>query len=281
MQFRGGFGIGLRAEYTDALLRTERAVDWVEVVAENWLDLGGARLRDLEACAERWPLVPHGVTMSIGGPAPLDPRLFAGMSALCRKIDAPFWSDHVCYATLKGSYFNDLLPLPFSEEALDHVVGRIGQAGRMSDVPLVFENPTFYAEMPGGTMSEAAFLAAVIRRSGAGLLLDVNNVYVNSQNHGYDPEAFIESLPLAEVRQIHLAGHSPDGEGTIIDTHVGPIPEPVWALYRHALRAAGRPIPILIEWDTRIPPLDIVLDELDRARVEARAVLGSAVGEAA
>jgi uncharacterized protein (UPF0276 family) len=281
MRFEGGFGIGLRAEYTSALLTTERAIDWLEILAENWLDVGGACLRDLEACAERWPIVPHGVTMSIGGVSPLDRRLFEGMNALCRAVAAPFWSDHVCYATVQGTYFNDLLPLPFSEEALDHVVARIGEASRMADVPLVFENPTFYVAMPGATMTEDAFLSAVIRRSGAGLLLDVNNVYVNATNHGYDPATFLERLPLEAVRQIHLAGHTPDSDGTIIDTHVGPIPEEVWELYRHTLRAAGRAIPTLIEWDAQIPALDVVVDELDRARAEAGAALGSLVGRAA
>jgi uncharacterized protein (UPF0276 family) len=211
--------------------------------------------------------------MSIGGVDPLSEALFRDVSTLCHQLDAPFWSDHVCFSGGRDAHYADLLALPCSDEALEHVLRRIATAQSMTDVPLVFENPTYYARMPGATMSEAQFLAEVAKSS-AGLLLDVNNVYVNSQNHGFDPEAFLRSLPLDHVRQIHLAGHTrwPD---VIVDTHVGPIPEEVWSLYRYVTKLAGRVIPTLIEWDTNVPALDALIDELDRARVEAHESLAS------
>jgi uncharacterized protein (UPF0276 family) len=167
---------------------------------------------------------------------------------------------------------HDLLPLPFSDEALEHVLRRLRTAVTMTDVPIVLENPTYYSRMPGATMSEVAFLNTLVRESGCGLLLDVNNVYVNSQNHGFDPEAFIRELSLDSVQQIHLAGHTRSHD-IIIDTHVGPIPEAVWSLYRYTIQKAGRVIPTLIEWDDQIPSLDTVVDELDRARSEAARAL--------
>lgn len=267
-----GFGIGLRGEFILELLETRRQIDWLEIVPENWLNLGGLRRRQLDQCAERWSLVPHSVTMSIGGPDPLDRALFDGVSELCAKFAAPFWSDHICHAVSRGTYFNDLFPLPCSDEALDYLLRRIDEAQGMASVPLVFENPTYYAAMPGATMSETTFFRRIANESGAGMLLDVNNVYVNSQNHGFDPERFIEELPLEAVKQIHLAGHTPCC-GVVIDTHEGPIADPVWALYRHTLRVAGRLIPTLIEWDAGIPKLDAIVDELDRARNEAAIAL--------
>jgi uncharacterized protein (UPF0276 family) len=268
-----GFGLGLRAEHLGHIADTERTIDWLEIIAENWIETGGTPRRHLERCAERWTIVPHGISMSIGGSDPLSEALFRDVSTLCRQLDAPFWSDHICFSSGKGAHYSDLLPLPSSDEALEHLVRRIAIAQSMTDVPLVFENPTYYARMPGETMSEAQFLAEVAKSSG-GLLLDVNNVYVNSQNHGFEPEAFVRALPLNHVRQIHLAGHTrwPD---VIVDTHVGPIPEEVWSLYRYVTKLAGRVIPTLIEWDTNVPALDELIDELDRARAEAQTSLAS------
>jgi uncharacterized protein (UPF0276 family) len=206
--------------------------------------------------------------MSIGGPDPLDLDYFAAVNALCRRLDPPFWSDHICYARIEGAYTNDLLPLPFSPEASRHVVRRIARAQDLAEVPLVFENPTFYAHMPGSTMDEPDFLNTILEGAGCGMLLDVNNVYVNSRNHGFDAREFIDRMPFDRVRQIHLAGHTRKRD-VLIDTHRGPIIDEVWSLYRYTLRRAGRLIPTLIEWDTDIPRLDEVLDEVDRAREHA------------
>jgi uncharacterized protein (UPF0276 family) len=270
-----GIGIGVRMEFARQLVDTGREVDWVEIVPENWLGMGGWRVPTLARIAERWTVVPHSISMSIGGLEPLDDMgLFTQMRELCRRVRAPFWSDHISFARIGGLYTHDLLPLPFNAEAVEHTVARITHAQRMSDVPLVFENPTFYSHMPGATMDEATFLITILEQTGCDMLLDVNNVYVNSQNHGFEPRAFIDRMPLDRVVQLHVAGHTrrPDA---IIDTHVGPVPDGVWELYRYTLRRAGRVIPTLLEWDLELPALDQVLDEVDLVREHAVAALAT------
>ena len=269
-----GIGLGLRRSFARALLATERRVDWLEITPENWMGFGGERAAVLRACAERWPLVSHSVSLSLGGPDPLDPGLLEGTEALRRQLDIAWWSDHLCYSSANGVQFQDLLPLPAHEEAIEHTARRIRQAQARVDAPLLVENISYYAQMPGSVLDDAAFTRAVVERADCGLLLDVNNVYVNSVNHGFDPRACIDAMPLERVRQLHIAGHSRQ-DGVIIDTHIGPIIDEVWALYRYTLRRAGRLIPTLVEWDQDIPPLDEVLDELDRARAEAHRALGA------
>jgi uncharacterized protein (UPF0276 family) len=217
-------------------------------------------------------VIPHGLSLSIGGPDPLDDAWIAEIAAFCRRVGAPFWSDHLCYTTAGGVNHTDLLPLPFTEETVDHVVARIAEVRKRTDVPLALENLTYYARMPG-TMEEVSFLRAVVERADCGLVLDVNNVYVNAKNHGGDPYATIDRMPLDRVWQLHLAGHTRTDE-LIIDTHIGPVCDEVWALYRHTLARAGRMIPTLIEWDLEIPSIDQVLDEVDRARAHAATALG-------
>jgi uncharacterized protein len=269
----GGIGVGLRRPFAADLLRSTRRVDFLEITPENWVAYGGARRRLLDECLERWPAVPHSVSLSIGGPDPLDGAFLRAVRQLAQRSEAPFFSDHVCYSTALGRQLHDLLPLPFTEEAVAHVAARAQEAQERVGLPLVLENATFYAHMPGGTMDEADFLRAILEHAGCGLLLDVNNVYVNAKNHGFDPRAFIDRLPLDRVRQLHMAGHTVKGD-VIIDTHIGPVIEDVWSLFRYTLARAGRLIPTLVEWDQEIPALDVVLDEVDRARAEARAALG-------
>lgn len=268
-----GIGVGLRRPYARELLETQRRVDWVEVTPENWVFSGGWRRRTLEACAERWPMVSHSVSLDVGGDGPLDDAFLAAVARLNERLDAPFWSDHLCYSAVGGAPLHDLLPLPFTDEAVEHVAARAAECRRRAGLPLVLENATFYAHMPGAEMDEAEFLARTLEASGCGLLLDVNNVYVNSLNHGFDPAAFLARLPLERVRQLHVAGHTVE-EGVVIDTHIGPVIDPVWRLYEETLRRAGRLIPTLVEWDQEIPPLDVVLDEVDRARACAVRALG-------
>ncbi|MSP62461.1 MAG: DUF692 domain-containing protein [Myxococcales bacterium] len=267
-----GIGLGVRRPFLQGLLATSRRVDWLEITPENWMFYGGAARRSIDACAERWPIVPHSVSLSIGGLDPLDETFLAAQAALVRRLGAPFWSDHLCYSTVDGKPTHDLLPLPFTEEAAENAAERVRACERRVEAPLLLENATYYAHMPGCTMDEAAFLRAVLERADCGMLLDVNNVYVNSLNHGFDPRAFIDRLPIDRVRQIHVAGHTRVGD-TVIDTHIGPVIDEVWALYRHTLARAGHLIPTLIEWDEDIPPLDELLDELDRARAHAEAAL--------
>lgn len=261
-------GIGLRRQHFDSIVETSRRIDWLEITPENFIDYGGFPAALLGRCAERWPVVSHGVSLSIGGPDPIDQAFLDRLNRLLSRLEAAWWSEHLCFASAKGFALHDLLPLPFNEEAVAHTVGRVKEAQARVERPLLLENITYYAEMPGASMSEADFIRRVLDQSGAGLLLDVSNVYVNAHNHGRDPLAALRALPLDRVAEIHLAGHSrapPPFDGILYDTHGAPVADPVWDLYREALRLCG-PVPTLIERDKRIPELDVVLDEADRAR---------------
>lgn len=265
-----GAGIGLRRSFYEALPATERTVDWLEIIPENFLSLGGRAHHTLEACAERWTLLSHGVGLNIGGPDPLDEDYVTRLSALVKRLDMPFFSDHLCYTRLGGVYLHDLLPLPFSEEAVEYVAPRVREVMARVGRPFLLENPSYYAQMPGGTLEEATFLRHVVEQADCGLLLDVNNIYVNAQNHGYDPRAFVDALPLERVVQIHVAGHTRYSD-VIIDTHIGPVPGDVWSIYRYVVERTG-PVSTLIEWDQDIPSLEAVLDEADRARAVLKEV---------
>lgn len=271
-----GIGLGLRRVFTRELLQSQRRVDWLEVTPENWVGLGGERERLFRACAERWPLVSHSVSLSLGGPDPLDGALLEAIEAMRQQVGLAWWSDHLCYSAVDGAQLHDLFPLPSTEEAVEHVAKRVREAQKRVDAPLLIENISYYAQMPGGTLDDATFVRAAVEQAGCGMLLDVNNVYVNSLNHGFDARAYIDAMPLERVRELHLAGHTPM-DGVVIDTHIGPIPDAVWELYRYTLKRAGRLIPTLIEWDQEIPALDVVLDEVDRAREHAKAALGEEV----
>lgn len=261
---RLGHGIGLRQPFYNAILETPRRVDWLEITPENWMRRGGTRARQLDAIAEQFVLVPHSVSLSVGGPDPLDSGFLEQVQRLCRRVHAPWWSDHLCYSSIGGVQFHELLPLPFTREAVDHVVKRVQRVKRAVDVPFLLENPTFYAMMPGAQMDEPTFLAEVVERADCGILLDVNNIYVNSVNHGFDPVAFLDRVPLDRVVQVHVAGHSVRS-GLLVDTHVGPVPPPVWNLYAELVKRVGW-VNTLVEWDAEIPPLDVVLDQADQAR---------------
>lgn len=259
-----GAGIGLRREFFDTLPSTGRRVDWLEIIPENFMVFGGRPDAVLGRCRERWRCVPHGVALDIGGPDALDGEYLENLRALVRRLDAPFFSDHLCYSRLGGRYLHDLLPLPFNEAVVDHVVPRIREAVDRVGRPFVLENPSYYARMPGQTLDEAAFIGHILEEADCGMLLDVNNVYVNARNHGYDPRAFIDALPLHRVVQIHLAGHEvrPD---VVIDTHGAAVCDEVWSLFEHTLTRTG-PVSTLIEWDQDIPSLEAVLDHADKAR---------------
>lgn len=276
-----GIGIGLRRDLAEELTQTSRRLDLIEVMPENWICFGGKRQRQMQACLDRFPAVTHSIALNIGGLDPLDNRLLDGIASFCERHDVPFWSDHVCYSTVLGTPTFDLLPLPFTRQIIAHTAPRIRQAQAHVGRPLLLENATFYAQMPpppgtppADVLDEATFLCELLEAGDCAMLLDVNNVYVNSRNHGFDPRAFIDRMPLSRVRQIHLAGHSDLGN-VIIDTHIGPIIDPVWDLYAYTLQRAGRLIPTIIEWDAEIPPLDQVIDEADRARAVAERVLAT------
>lgn len=260
-----GAGIGLRKSHFQELKTTDLPVGWLEIIPENFMNFGGYPEAMLDFCASRWPVISHGVNLSIGSTDPLNEEYVDRLKAVLARTRALWYSDHMCFSSVGGEYFHDLLPLPSSREAADHVVKRVKQLKSKIDLPFLLENPSYYVAMPGSEMSEAQFFNDVLERADCGMLLDVNNVYVNSRNHGFDPKAYIRELPLHRVAQIHMAGHLDRGD-VIIDTHEGPIIDPVWDLYRFTLEQLGRPVTTLIEWDTNVPPLADVVAEAERAR---------------
>ncbi|HMA48493.1 MAG TPA: DUF692 domain-containing protein [Magnetospirillaceae bacterium] len=259
-----GFGLGLRpVHFQDFLTRTV-PVDFVEVISENFMVEGGRPLHVLDQVRERHPVILHGVSMSIGNPAGLDRDYLARLRRLADRID-PLWvSDHLCWTGTGGFNSHDLLPLPYTEEALAVVCANVAQAQEALGRTLLIENPSTYVTFNASEMSEWDFLAELSRRSGCELLLDVNNIFVSASNHGFDARAYLDAVPFERVRQIHLAGHS-QGKTLLIDTHDHPVPDPVWALYDEACRRVG-PVATMIERDDDIPPLDELLSELDIAR---------------
>ena len=257
-----GVGIGLRKELFEPLLATTRRVDWLEIVSENYIGATGRAAVMLARFRQRWPIIPHGVGLSVGSETP--PGYLDGLVELVREVAPPYFSDHVCYSSIGARNYLDLLPLPRHAEAVDRVVRNARAAKAATGTPLILENITTYAEMPGSTMDEATFLTEIAEQAEVGLLLDVNNLYVNAINQKRAPLDLLDAFPLRHVRQLHLAGHTWDGD-LLLDTHAAPIAPEVWELYSEVLRRCG-PIPTLIEWDQHIPSLDAVLDEADRAR---------------
>ncbi|WAS95414.1 DUF692 domain-containing protein [Nannocystis punicea] len=265
-----GVGVLLLHEYAEALLEADPALDFIEVMPENWARFGGRRRRLFDACRERWPAVAHSISLSVGGPEPIDGEFLAMIAALSPTLG--WWSDHLCFGRIGGGYTHALLPLPHSEEAVAHVVRRVKEVQARLGRELVLENVATYARLPVDALAEPAFVRAVVEEADCGLLLDVGNVVVNAHNHGLDPEAYVDALPLTRVREIHVAGHRPRGP-LLLDDHTGPVPESVWALYRRTIRAAGRAIPTIVEWETEIPPVEALLAEVARARSESALAL--------
>lgn len=248
-----GLGVGLRSAHIAQVLDERPAVAWFEVISENYMESHGWRHHALCRIAEHYPIVLHGVSMSIGSTDPLDHDYLASLKRLAREVDARWVSDHLCWTGMAGQTTHDLLPLPLNEETLAHVVARVHEAQDVLGRPLILENPSSYARFADDTMSERTFIAELAQATGCGLLLDVNNVYVSSQNHGFDPRGYIDAIPPDHVVQIHLAGHRHHGH-CVIDTHDGPVSDPVWHLYRHAIRRIG-PVATLLEWDSDVPSL--------------------------
>ena len=259
-----GYGLGLRSAYYQQILEQSPDVDWFEVVSENFMVQGGKALYYLDAIAERYPLVMHGVSLSIGGPHALDPDYLKQLKQLADRVKPAWISDHLCWSRGNAHQLHDLLPLPYTAESLEYIAGRVAQVQDVLQRPLVLENVSSYVRAASDDFTEWEFLAALSRVSGCELLLDVNNVYVSSRNHGFDPWTFIESLPKDKVRQLHLAGHSDYGD-YVIDTHDHPVSDPVWALYQRTLEHFG-PVATLLERDDHFPPFEELLDELQKAR---------------
>jgi len=265
-----GFGLGLRKDHYRDFLDRDQPVDFLEIISENFMACGGLPLRTLAAVRERHPVAMHGVSLSLGSPGGPDRGYLAELRALARRID-PLWiSDHLCWTRLGGHATHDLLPLPYTDEALDLCVASIRQVQDELERPILIENPSSYVTFAQSTLSEWDFLAALAAETGCYLLLDVNNIYVSSVNHGFDPATYLAAIPADRVRQIHLAGHSAGPAGMLIDTHDTPVCAEVWALYAAAVARFG-PCATMIERDDAIPPLPDLLAELDRARLLAAA----------
>jgi uncharacterized protein len=259
-----GLGVGLRSEHYGYLLREEPEVDFFEAIAENFLDTGGRPLYVLDHLAERYPVVLHGVSLSIATTDPLDRAYLAKLKRLADRVRAVWVSDHLCWTGVAGRTVHDLLPVPLTEGALAHVIDRVRQVQDLLERPLILENPSSYVQYARDTMSEPEFLVRLCEQAHCGLLLDINNVYVSAFNHGFDALGYLQAIPPEHVAYHHVAGHT-HAITHIVDTHVGPVPDPVWELYQayHAI-SGGRST--VLEWDEDIPSFEEVRTELHRAR---------------
>ncbi|MEO7742900.1 MAG: DUF692 domain-containing protein [Usitatibacter sp.] len=268
-------GIGLRAPHYAALLARRPALGFLEVHAENFFATGGQPHAYLDRFRAHYEISVHGVGLSLGSVDPLDEAHLARLAELVGRIDPFLVSEHLCWSSFGGRHSNDLLPLPYTEEALDHVVARIGAVQDRLKRTLLVENISTYVQHSRAAMTEWEFLGEAARRSGCRVLLDVNNVWVNAVNHGFDPCRYIDAVDPAHVAQFHLAGFEATPAG-LIDTHGAPVSEEVWQLYEHTLARIG-PRPTLVEWDTDLPALDVLLDEAEHARTLASAAAHAAL----
>jgi uncharacterized protein len=259
-----GFGLGLRTPHYEAMLSEPHAIDWLEIITENYLVPGGKPLDYLERIRERFPVVMHGVSLSIGSTDLIDLEYIAQVRALAARIEPHWISDHLCWTGIEGRNLHDLMPLPYTEEALASVVARVGQVQDALGRQILLENVSSYLTFHASDMSEWEFLREVAQRADCAILLDINNIYVSSVNHGFDPLTYLQAIPADRVRQFHLAGHSDLG-GHLIDTHDHPIVGPVWDLYGAAVAQFGA-VPTMIERDDNIPQLSELVAELQTAR---------------
>jgi len=275
-------GVGLRGVH-HAEWDARPACGWLEAHAENYFADGGPLPALLESLHRDYPLSLHGVGLGLGSCEPLDQDHLARLAALVRRHQPEVVSEHLCWGSADGVHFNDLLPLPFTEESLTLLCARVDKLQSALGRSVLIEHLASYLNFPESTLAETQFLTELAQRTGCGLLLDLNNLHVNAINHGLDPQTFLRSLPAAAIGEIHLAGHTPvklDGETVLIDTHGSTVDEAVWALYRDALRLIG-PRPTLIEWDTDIPSLAVLLAEATRADDERVRTARDAAGNLA
>ena len=259
-----GYGLGLRPEHYQEVLDHPPAVDWFEILSENYMVPGGKPLYYLDRFAERYPLVMHGVSLSVGGSDPLDMAYLRDLKALADRVQPAWISDHLCWTGHAGHNLHDLMPIPYTMEAVRHVARRVCRVQDFLDRRILLENVSSYVGYRDPEMSEWEFLGAVAQESDCLILLDLNNIHVSAVNHGFSARDYLHGVPADRVRQFHLAGHTDYGD-FIIDTHDHPVAEPVWELYAEALERFG-PVSTLIERDDRLPPLAELLDELEQAR---------------
>jgi uncharacterized protein len=269
-----GFGLGLRVDHYESILADNPEVDWFEALTENYLVPGGKPLDYLMRIRERYPMVLHGVSLSIGSTQPLDRTYLAQVKALAARLEPEWVSDHLCWTGIAGRNMHDLLPLPYTEEALANVVERVRTVQDILGRRILLENVSSYVSYRESQVSEWQFLREIAERADCLILLDVNNIYVSSVNHEFDPLEYLHAIPVDRVQQIHLAGHENHGD-YLIDTHDHPVPDPVWELYGAAVRRFGS-VSTMIERDANIPPLEELCSELDAARQLAARTLARA-----
>ena len=268
-----GFGLGLRVDHYESILSEHPAVDWFEALTENYLVPGGKPLDYLTRIRARYPLALHGVSLSIGSTAPLDLEYLRQVKALAARIEPAWVSDHLCWTGVAGRNTHDLLPLPYTEEALDNIVARVRTVQDLLGRRILLENVSSYVAFRDSRLTEWEFLREVAERADCLLLLDVNNIYVSAVNHEFDARTYLEAIPAERVQQIHLAGHENHGS-YLVDTHDHPVPDPVWELYQAAIARCGA-VSTMIERDDHIPPLAELIAELDQARTLAARTLAA------
>jgi len=263
-----GVGIGLKREYLSALRANSGSINFLEIHAENFMD-GGPRLELLKDISKIWPISIHGVALSLGGKDPLNQDHLEGLKFLIDTIEPACFSEHLAWSSHKGVYFNDLLPIPYNKRSLYHLADRIDRVQQFLGRPMLIENPASYVRFMSDTLFEADFMAELVHLTSCGLLLDVNNLYVSAQNHGWQTKDWLSRIPLEAIGEIHLAGHEPteddNGNPFFLDTHGMEIGDPVWSLYDDLLSKIG-PCPTLIERDNNVPPLETLLQEVAQAR---------------
>jgi uncharacterized protein len=274
-----GFGVGLRRCHYTQILNEHPRIDWFEVISENFMVEGGRPLQVLEGVRSRYPIVMHGVSLSIGSVDPLNLEYLKQLAAIARRFEPAWVSDHLCWTSVGGRNVHDLLPLPYTEEAVHHVAGRIRQVQEILERTILIENVSSYLEFTSSRLSEFEFLSAVADEADCAILLDINNIFVNAFNHCFDPVRYIDLVPAERVVQFHLAGHSDHG-AFLLDTHDHPIRPEVWNLYEHALGRFGC-VPTLIEWDDNIPEFEVLAATADEARRRCGVVLHSEGARAA
>ncbi len=261
-------GVGYKAQHYTDIMANPGPLGWLEIHAENYMGDGGRPLAQLRHLTERFPISVHGVGLSIGGEGDLDTDHLARLKHLITWLNPASFSEHLAWSTHDSHFFNDLLPLPYTTETLARVAGHINQVQDTIGRPMLLENPSSYLAFAESTMSETDFLRELTRRTGCGLLLDVNNVFVSATNLGTSPQAYIDTFPLEAVGELHLGGHDEDADETgaplLIDSHGSPVVDPVWALLDYTLAKSG-PKPLLIEWDTDVPGWSVLTDEMARA----------------
>ena len=269
-----GGGAGLRHQHFDQILEEKPAFPWFEIISDDFIDIGGYSRERLRQIRELYPIISHTVCLSIGSTDPLDIEYLKKLKSFMREIDSPWTSDHLCFTMVDHTNLVDLIPLPFTKEAVKNVVDRVKIVQDIIEKPFLLENVTRYVTVSDREMPENEFITAILEGSNCGLLLDITNVQLNGQYHKYDAWEFIKSLPLERVGQIHVSGWVPDEDGSIIDSHDGPVPPEVWDLMKKTIALTG-PTSVLVEWDDLIPPVQRLLDEAKMADAMIREVTGT------